>query len=342
MESLERIIEEGAVREVRRAIAVKMYLSGIETKGIVEVLGVSDKFVSKWKVKYEREGAAALRLQHKGSKGYLTKEERVAVVEWIGSRETITTDEVIEELKEKYGVVYQSKQSYYDLLKAGRMSWHKSEKSNPKKDMGAVIAKRQEIKKKLSEHREEIREGKLVVLMEDESHLIWGDASGYVWGRRNQKIAIPMVNFRERQTYFGALNLKSQIFHVEAYPRGDGNSTVDFVKKLQEIYAGSKLLLIWDGASYHKYSQMKAYLGEINKGLDPDDWKVSCMLFAPHAPEQNPVEDIWLAGKNWIRKHFIENNTFAQVKACFAHFLNNRTFQLQKILWYYHHILYII
>ena len=73
-----------------------------------------------------------------------------------------------------------------------------------------------------------------------------------------------MVNFRERQTYFGALNLKSQIFHVEAYPRGDGNSTVDFVKKLQEIYAGSKLLLIWDGASYHKYSQMKAYLGEIN------------------------------------------------------------------------------
>jgi len=66
------------------------------------------------------------------------------------------------------------------------------------------------------------------------------------------------------------------------------------------------------------------------------------MLFAPHAPEQNPVEDIWLAGKNWIRKHFIENNTFAQVKACFAHFLNNRPFQLQKILWYYHHILYII
>ena len=55
---------------------------------------------------------------------------------------------------------------------------------------------------------------------------------------------------------------------------------------------------------------MKAYLGEINKGLDPDDWKVSCMLFAPRAPEQNPVEDIWLAGKNWIRKHFIENNTF--------------------------------
>ena len=76
--------------------------------------------------------------------------------------------------------------------------------------------------------------------MEDESHLIWGDASDYVWGRRNQKIAIPMVNFRERQTYFGALNLKSQIFHVEAYPRGAGNSTVDFVKKLQEIYAGSK------------------------------------------------------------------------------------------------------
>ena len=336
MDSLERIIDEGSAREVRRAIAVKMYLEGIETKRIVEILGVKDKFVSKWKVTYEREGAAALRLQYKGSRGYLTGEERAEVLEWIGSRETISTNELIEELKNKYGVEYKSKQSYYNLLKAGRMSWHKSEKSNPKKNMEAVVAKRWEIKKKLSEHGQEIREGKLVVLMEDESHLIWGDASGYVWGRRNQKIAIPMINFRERQTYFGAINLKTQRFHLEAYPKGDGNNTVKFVKRLQEIYPGSKLLLIWDGASYHKYSDMKAYLAEINQGLDEPDWKVTCMLFAPHAPEQNPVEDVWLAGKNWLRKQFIENKTFAQVKASFANFLNNRSFQLQKTLQHYH------
>lgn len=147
MDSLERIIDEGSAREVRRAIAVKMYLGGIETKRIVEVLGVKDKFVSKWKVTYEREGAAALRLQYKGSRGYLTGEERAEVLEWIGSRETISTNELIEELKNKYGVEYKSKQSYYNLLKAGRMSWHKSEKSNPKKNMEAVVAKRREIKK---------------------------------------------------------------------------------------------------------------------------------------------------------------------------------------------------
>ena len=52
MDSLERIIGEGSAREARRAIAVKMYLEGIETKRIVEILGVKDKFVSKWKVTY--------------------------------------------------------------------------------------------------------------------------------------------------------------------------------------------------------------------------------------------------------------------------------------------------
>jgi transposase len=170
--------------------------------------------------------------------------------------------------------------------------------------------------------------------MEDESHLIWGDACGLIWGKTNEKVDIPMTNFRERQTYFGAVNVMSKVFHIEAYPTGNGINTVNFVKKLQTIYQDSKLLFIWDGASYHKYSEMRAYLGEINKGLEEKDWKVTCMLFAPNAPEQNPVEDIWLQGKNWIRKHFFENKTFVQVKQSFFNFLSNRVFDFQKFAWY--------
>ena len=45
---------------------------------------------------------------------------------------------------------------------------------------------------------------------------------------------------------------------------------------------------------------MKTYLHEINPGLEEPKWKVTCMWFAPQAPEQNPVEDLWLKGKNWI------------------------------------------
>ncbi|RKZ50973.1 MAG: hypothetical protein DRR16_31715 [Candidatus Parabeggiatoa sp. nov. 3] len=42
---------------------------------------------------------------------------------------------------------------------------------------------------------------------------------------------------------------------------------------------------------------------------------------APHAPAQNPVEDIWLNGKTFLRRHFFENKTFAYVAESFFNFL---------------------
>ena len=57
----------------------------------------------------------------------------------------IDPPDVPEEIKA--GVVYQSKQSSYELLEAGGMSYHRSEKCNPKRDEAQVLARREEIKK---------------------------------------------------------------------------------------------------------------------------------------------------------------------------------------------------
>jgi len=109
-------------------------------------------------------------------------------------------------------------------------------------------------------------------------------------------------------------------------------STVSFLKeRLKHQGQQTKLMLIWEGASYHKGKEMQSYLKEINAGLDETDWLMSCVLLAPQAPEQNPVEDIWLKGKNFLRKHFWENKTFAQVKDRFFNFLNEQTFDFPKL-----------
>ena len=41
-------------------------------------------------------------------------------------------DELVAYLDEKYAVIYQSKQSYYELLSAAGISWNSSQKVNPK------------------------------------------------------------------------------------------------------------------------------------------------------------------------------------------------------------------
>jgi putative transposase len=67
--------------------------------------------------------------------------------EWLGAPETITLEEVRDEIEARYGIVYQSKQSYYDLLDASGWSYHRTEKGNPKRNEAQVLERREEIKK---------------------------------------------------------------------------------------------------------------------------------------------------------------------------------------------------
>lgn len=186
----------------------------------------------------------------------------------------------------------------------------------------------------MAQHQAEIERGEIVVLLEDECHLLWGDVCGFAWGKRNQTIPVPISNTRSRQTYYGALNFQTQQFHLKAFPSGNGIHTVAYVEWLRQLYPGARLWLIWDGASYHRYAEMQQYLTQVNADLAEDEWAVTCIRFAPNAPQQNPVEDIWLKGKNWLRKRFAYNKTFADVKTCFFDYLQNAVFSSAKFDWY--------
>jgi len=148
MESLEEFIEKSSdVRELKRALSVKMGAAGLVGTVISQLLQVSPQYVSKWQKIYESEGTAGLRLGYGGSVGYLRDEQRQAVLAWIGEQVTISIEELVDHLETEYGVSYHSKQSYYALLSAGGMSYHKTEKVNPKRDETQVQAQQDLIKK---------------------------------------------------------------------------------------------------------------------------------------------------------------------------------------------------
>ncbi len=148
MLNLEDIINKSEdVMELKRSLAVNMSQDGMEASAICRILKVSLSYVSKWKIIYEREGAEGLLLKYKGSESYLSAESREEIIRYIEECEHISTEELRDHIEEKYGVVYKSKQSYYDLLKSGGKSWHKSQKKNPKRNEERVILRREEIKK---------------------------------------------------------------------------------------------------------------------------------------------------------------------------------------------------
>jgi len=321
-------------RECKRALAVKLVLMGAEYAFIEELLQVSASFIRKWRARYEHGGVDSLYEQYKGSEGYLSPAERTAVITFLMTKEYYGFDQLCAYVEEHYGVVYKSRQSYYDLFHEAHISWKKTEHTNPARDEANVQTRRTAINALLKARRQEIEAGELVVVLEDECHLLWGDTLGYVWGRMNHKIPVPITNIRARQTYYGAINLATNAFHVCPLANGDSVHTVKFVKYLQACYPQAKLLLIWDGASYHQYAEMQTYLQEVNHGLEKPDWRITCELLAPNAPDQNPVEDIWLKGKNFLRKFFYKLTTFAKTKQAFLDFLQTTSFDFSKLALY--------
>lgn len=145
--SLEEMIGSQEGRGIKRALAVKMSLRGLKTEDICQVLGVSDAYVSKWKTIYQTRGVEALELGYKGSQGYLSEVQRQEMIEYLKKQSRFSVAGLRDHIERSYGVVFKSKQSYYDLLDEAGISWHKSEQINPKKEEGKVLLKREEIKK---------------------------------------------------------------------------------------------------------------------------------------------------------------------------------------------------
>lgn len=164
MELLTAFIEQNPdARELKRALAVKMALAGQSYCEITKLLGLHKSSISTWKQRFVTQGLDGIRLGYQGSSSYLTWEQKAAVMTWLQTQAYWNIDELVSYLDEQYGVVYQSKQSYYALFRAAGIRWKKSQKINPRFDAELVKNKREEIQEFLQEHQAEIDAGQLAV-----------------------------------------------------------------------------------------------------------------------------------------------------------------------------------
>lgn len=119
-------------REMKRALAVKMALQGESYSNITKLLGIHKSSITTWKQKFEAQGLDGIKLAYKGAKSYLTSAQRSEVMSWLRTVNSWNLDDLVTYLDEHYGVIYQSKQSYYELFSSADISWKKSQKVNPK------------------------------------------------------------------------------------------------------------------------------------------------------------------------------------------------------------------
>jgi putative transposase len=146
MKELNALIESNPdPRELKRAIAVRMTLRGDKQREISKILQVSSGFISKWKQEYILKGIEALKLKHKGSRGYLTPEEKQQVLLWLENKKEWNLNELEYYIASEFDVTFAARSSYYDLFHAAGISWKKSQKRNPSKKPELVAEKKKRL-----------------------------------------------------------------------------------------------------------------------------------------------------------------------------------------------------
>ncbi len=91
--------------EIKRALAVKMILSGKSYHEVKELLKVSQSFISEWKNQALFHGVESLRVQYKGTQGYLKAEEKEQIIDWLRAQDYLRLSDLQNYLQKQYNVV---------------------------------------------------------------------------------------------------------------------------------------------------------------------------------------------------------------------------------------------
>lgn len=175
----------------------------------------------------------------------------------------------------------------------------------------------------------------VVVFFLDECHLLWGDAVGYAWGPRGERLALPIENIRKKQTYYGAVNLLNGRTSLFPADTANGANTVAFLQWLRWRHQCRPIIGLWDRARYHWCDEVKTYLRSLNGERPESERAIHLIPFATYAPEQNPIEDVWLAGKRHVRRQWDRLETFDDVTRCFSTTVAfHSCAQNEKLNWY--------
>ena len=139
------LAEKRDSREYRRALAVKLALQGYLYEVISDMLDVTPGFVSQAKQAYETQGTAGLTLKYQGAQPYLSASQRQAVIEWLKIQQEWSVERLHAHIETTYGVVFQSRQSYYHLLADAGITYKQTQRANPKRDEEQVSAKKKRL-----------------------------------------------------------------------------------------------------------------------------------------------------------------------------------------------------
>jgi len=308
---------------MKRAQAVLMLADNHPMSLIGQITGFGRSQAFNRRKIYEDKGLPGIQAKPRKAKRLLSKRQRRELAETLKAKTPAdlgfeqdywTTGLLGCYIDKQYKVQCKSKTSYYLIFKDSKFTFHKPGRIYQRHDEQAVrewkTANKDRVKQALGQTD-------TAVLTAGEMHLSNQTTVQKIWLPSGSYPKIEVAGKRQSRSIYGFLNIKTG--QETAFKTNWQNMYVaaEVLGKLRAVYPTGKILLVWDKAPWHKGCKAQDFIKQ--------DGNIEVIEFPGAAPEENPQEHVWKAGRSQTtHNQFITD--IDQAKDSFINYLNATTF----------------
>ena len=204
------------------------------------------------------------------------------------------------------------------------LSWKKAKKLLGRADP----ARRQAFVEQLRHVLADAQHDRRLLVYLDEAHIHQDADLGYGWAERGQRfwVASSSPGLSAKVSFYGLHLYNEGQVRLWPYPRANGEHTIQVLRRLRAEVPENKLIVLWDGAPYHRAKTVQEVARTLNITLLP---------LPGYSPDLMPVEALW----RWLREDVTDHHCHASAEdltrrvADFEARLNREPFVIADRLW---------
>jgi transposase len=172
-------------------------------------------------------------------------------------------------------------------LRRSGLSWKKAKKLLGRADP----ARRQAFVEQLQHVLADARHDRHLLVYLDEAHIHQDADLGYGWAERGRRlwVASGSPGLSAKVSFYGLYLYNEGQVRLWPYPRANGEHTIEVLRRLRAEHPDRELVVLWDGASYHRAGTVREAAAALRIELRP---------LPGYSPDLMPVEALW----RWLRE----------------------------------------
>lgn len=162
----------------------------------------------------------------------------------------------------------------------------------------------------------------------DEAHIHQDTDLGHGWAGRGERfyVASNSPGLSAKVSFYGLYLYNEGQVRLWPYERANGEHTIDVLRRMRAEIPNRTLILLWDGAPYHRAKAVQEVAADLGIVLVP---------LPGYSPDLMPVEPLW----RWLREDVTYHHCHTTAEdltrrvAAFERRINNEPCALADRLW---------